>query len=297
MYKPLFILFLLSLSFQSKGNGDDKAMVSLFQKIIGTLADDSMQGRAVSSRFETKAADFILQQFAQVKRAKPFMQTFQFENPETKEVQDSKNVYCYINNKAKSCILIGAHYDHIGLGESKSLSFNKKGQVHNGADDNASGVALMISLMNRYATWASKKYDYVFVAYSAHEIGLFGSKNFKNYISGKISPLALVINFDMVGRLDPREKILAIYGHKSIEEQWKFFNQKFENLNVQTDENEMVHVTDAGVFAASHIPSLSFTTGIHDDYHKVSDDTVYINYEGMVQIEHLLESFLKTITL
>jgi hypothetical protein len=58
----------------------------------------------------------------------------------------------------------------------------------------------------------------------------------------------------------------------------------------------MVHVTDAGVFAASHVPALSFTTGIHDDYHKVSDDTIYINYDGMVQIEHLLESFLKTIT-
>ncbi|HQW46560.1 MAG TPA: M28 family peptidase, partial [Chitinophagaceae bacterium] len=106
-----------------------------------------------------------------------------------------------------------------------------------------------------------------------------------------------VINFDMVGRLDPREKILAIYGYNSIAKVSSFFTPKMENLNIQTDENDMVHITDAGVFAAAQIPALSFTTGTHDDYHKVSDDAKYINYEGMVQIANLLESFLKTINI
>ena len=269
----------------------------MYKNIIETLASDSMQGRAVSSSFETKAADFIQKQFAKEKLATPYIQDFQFTNPDTKELQDSKNVYCYIDNKAKHSILIGAHYDHLGLGEIKSLSFNKKGAVHNGADDNASGVALMMGLLNRYNAWSSKKYNYIFVAYSAHEIGLFGSRNFQNYISSKVSPLALVINFDMVGRLDPREKILAIYGHNSIANESSFFAQKMENLNIRTDENDMVNITDAGVFAAAHIPALSFTTGTHDDYHKVSDDAQYINYEGMVQIANLLESFLKTISI
>ncbi len=297
MYKSLLIVCFIFIPMLGICKGHEKAMVSLYENIIETLAADSMQGRAVSSEFESKAANYIQKQFANVSIAKPIIQEFQFTNPDTKELQVSKNVYCYINNKAKHSILIGAHYDHLGLGEIKSLSFNKKGEVHNGADDNASGVALMIGLLNRYGAWSTKRYNYIFVAYSAHEIGLFGSKNFQKYISNKVSPLALVINFDMVGRLDPREKILAIYGHNSIEKASSFFTQKMENLNIRTDENDMVQITDAGGFAAAQIPALSFTTGTHDDYHKVSDDAQYINYAGMVQIGNLLESFLKTINI
>ncbi len=297
MFKSLLIVFFVFVHLLVISKGNEKAMVSLYKNIIETLAADNMQGRAVSSTFESKAADYIQKQFAKVTVAKPIIQDFQFTNPDTKVLQDSKNVYCYINNKAKHSILIGAHYDHIGLGETKSLSYNKKGEVHNGADDNASGVALMIGLLNRYDEWSLKRYNYIFVAYSAHEIGLFGSRNFQNYISNKVSPLALVINFDMVGRLDPREKILAIYGYNSIAKVSSFFTPKMENMNIQTDENDMVHITDAGVFAAAQIPALSFTTGTHDDYHKVSDDAKYINYEGMVQIANLLESFLKTINI
>lgn len=297
MCKPLLIVFYIFMPLLGICKGHEKAMVSLYENIIETLAADSMQGRAVATVFESKAANYIQRQFAKVSVARPIIQEFQFTNPDTKELQFSKNVYCYINNKAKHSILIGAHYDHLGLGDSKSLSYNKKGEVHNGADDNASGVALMIGLLNRYDVWSTKRYNYIFVAYSAHEIGLFGSKNFQKYISNKVSPLALVINFDMVGRLDLREKILAIYGHNSIEKASSFFTQKMENLNIRTDENDMVQITDAGVFAAAQIPALSFTTGTHDDYHKVSDDARYINYEGMIQIGNLLESFLRTINI
>ena len=126
MFKSLLIVFFVFVHLLVISKGNEKAMVSLYKNIIETLAADNMQGRAVSSTFESKAADYIQKQFAKVTVAKPIIQDFQFTNPDTKVLQDSKNVYCYINNKAKHSILIGAHYDHIGLGETKSLSYNKK---------------------------------------------------------------------------------------------------------------------------------------------------------------------------
>lgn len=297
MFKYSFILFFLCLNTHAICSSGNKVLLSLYKNVIETLADDNMQGRAVSSKYETEAADFIFGQFAGSKLGKPVIQEFEFLNPETKQQQLSKNVYCYVNNNASQTILIGAHYDHIGLGEIKSLSLSKKGQVHNGADDNASGVALMIGLMNQYQMWALKQYNYIFVAYSAHEIGLYGSKDFKDYIALKVKPLALVLNFDMVGRLDENEKIVAIYGYNSISARNSFFSQKIENLNIRTDENDMVYLTDASIFAKSNIPSLSFTTGTHDDYHKVTDDAKYINYKGIYTIQKAIEGFLKTISI
>lgn len=298
MPKIPFILasfFILLLSKQIFATDD--GLIPFYKKVVETLADDNMQGRAVSSVYEDKSAHYILKQFSSFDLAKPALQYFEFANPDNGGLQTSKNVYCYIDNKASKTILIGAHYDHIGLGETRSLSFNKKGQVHNGADDNASGVALMLGLYVSLRQWENKNYNYVFVAYSAHEIGLFGSAAFKQFSLGKFKPVTLALNFDMVGRFDPKEKVVTVYGNKTLSGYNDFFSRENAYFRISTEENDKVFETDAGIYAKASIFALSLTTGIHDDYHKVSDDVEYINYKGIELIQQMVESFLTDLTI
>jgi Zn-dependent M28 family amino/carboxypeptidase len=272
------------------------SLTDFYKQIIEKLAADDMQGRGVSTPFETRAAEFILKHFSVAPQGESGLQDFTYSDPESGELKASKNVYCFVNNQAGKTIVIGAHYDHLGLGSNKSLSYSKQGQVHNGADDNASGIALMMGLYQHYTHYRSLKYNFLFVAYSAHEIGLYGSAAFRTFIESKYPPAVLVLNFDMVGRLDAREKIVAVYGYKSLAKYSRYFDTLgHKALNIRTDENEMIYQTDAGNFAKAGIAALSFTTGIHDDYHKVSDDAKYIDYTGIESIQYVLEGFLKTI--
>ncbi len=270
----------------------NKSIQIYYRKIIQTLANDSLKGRSVSSVYEDIAAKFIYQEFKSTFSSKP--QTHQFTY-QTDSSHFSKNVYYFINNHADSTILIGAHYDHIGMGENRSRSYGKKG-IHNGADDNASGVALMLAIAKRHKLWSSKKYNYVFVAYSAHEIGLFGSAAFAIFCRNNFPPLSLVINFDMVGRFDEKARVLNIYGLKTLRQQQTFFINATFNGKIYTNESDKIFMTDAKVFAEAGISSLSFTTGLHEDYHKISDDEIYINYDGIQMIEQLIEDFLKIIS-
>lgn len=265
---------------------------SYYKYIIQTLADDSMKGRAVASIDEDKSAAFIKRCFKASQRIQAKVQTFTFIHPLDHQNMVSKNVYGYINNRASQTLLIGAHYDHIGLGEYRSLSYHNQGEVHNGADDNASGVALLLNLARQYQRWGSKNYNYVFVAYSAHEVGLFGSMAFKQFLDSSLPKVCLVLNFDMVGRMDQRSKVVSIYGYSSLDHIRSYFHKTPQEVNLQLYENDMILQTDAKAFYENGIPSLSFTTGTHLDYHKISDDEQYINYSGMQWVQDIVEDFL-----
>ncbi len=283
------VLFFL---FQVEISARESSLKPFYKKVIEILASDSLQGREVSTIYEDKAADYITDQFENFRSFKTHRQYFQFTNPENGRMLLSKNIYCYIDHHASKTILISAHYDHIGLGGSKSLSYHNQGQVHHGADDNASGVALMLGLAKNFKHWRNKKYNYLFVAYSAHEVGLFGSSSFKKFAEKQFKHIILVMNFDMVGRLDSKERILSVYGYSSLAKKDDFFRQTPKNIKYSIDENDKVIQTDAGTFASSGVYALSFTTGIHEDYHKISDEARYINLDGIEVIQHLLEQFL-----
>lgn len=284
--KSLVICTVFFLSYVSSGqNLKDKSNRAYYKEIISVLANDSLQGRAASTIYEEKSANFILKKFSQFKRFKPKFQYFNYTRKDSTSVKKSKNIYCYIDNKAPKTILIGAHYDHLGMGEGISRSFSKKG-IHNGADDNASGVALLLGLAKNFKSWQNKKYNYLFVSYSAHEIGLFGSDAFSKFTQEKFKPIALAINFDMVGRLDNDRKIINVYGIQTLTENQ---NKKvdlvpFDGI-VMTNFSDKIYECDLKTFAKNGIPCLSFTTGYHSDYHCVTDDEEFINYSGIVQIE------------
>lgn len=276
---------------------DSLAAINYYKHIVYTLANDSFMGREVSTAHELKAANFVANEFKKIKKFKPQWQSFIYQKYDTSVAKSSNNIYCFINNKADSTVVIGAHYEHIGLGGKLSLGYNKKNQIHNGADDNASGVALLLSLAKNYSNWGNKKVNYLFVAYSAHEIGLFGSLAFYDFAKTKFPPIKGCINFDMVGRLDVyNESNLTFLGIHQFDKVFRGKLKEYKSPNSKVklylDKSDDILLTDCKIFYKNNIKSLSITSGTHNDYHKPDDDAEYIKYEGIYLIQKVVEELL-----
>ena len=271
----------------------DENTIKIYKEIINVLANDSLNGRAASSLYEDKSAQFIIKKLNKFNRQfQTQIQQLNYVRVDSGSIKKSKNLYSYIDNKANNTILIGAHYDHLGMGDGLSRSYGKKG-IHNGADDNASGVALVLSLAQKFTKWENKKYNYLFVFYSAHEIGLFGSAAFSKFAQDHFKPIVLALNFDMIGRLDMNQKILNIYGINTLlYNQLELINTLSFDGIIRTNFSDKIYECDLKKFAEAKIPSLSFTTGIHSDYHKITDDEDQINYFGILQIEKYILQLL-----
>ena len=259
------------------------------------LASDELQGRQTGSDGEKSAADYIAQRFDDLgleeKGTNGYFQDFKF-TPKTDphseasftESEDSRtvigrNVLGYIDNKAERTIVIGAHYDHLGYGDlGGSLFRGEEKEIHNGADDNASGVAVMLNLAYRLRDH-NKNNNYFFMAFSGEELGLLGSNFFVKNSTVPIDKINYMFNMDMVGRLS-NEKTLAIYGTGTsplLKQTVMSNNETFKII-----ENESgVGPSDHTSFYLGDIPVLHFFTGQHSDYHKPTDDADKLNYEGM----------------
>jgi Zn-dependent M28 family amino/carboxypeptidase len=286
----IYLMSVISCFGQSK---KDENTIKIYKEIINVLANDSLNGRAASSIYEDKSAQFIIKKLIKFnKQFQTQIQQFNYVRVDSESIKKSKNLYSYIDNKANNTILIGAHYDHLGMGDGLSRSYGKKG-IHNGADDNASGVALVLSLAQKFTKWENKKYNYLFVFYSAHEIGLFGSAAFSKFAQDHFKPIVLALNFDMIGRLDMNQKILNIYGINTLlYNQLELINTLSFDGIIRTNFSDKIYECDLKKFAEAKIPSLSFTTGIHSDYHKITDDEDQINYFGILQIEKYILQLL-----
>lgn len=206
------------------------------------------------------------------------------------------NVIGYINNKKKKTIIIGAHQDHLGYNEYGGSRSTKGGEIHNGADDNASGVAMMLELMRKIKkTKKLRKHNYLFIAFSGEEQGLLGSNFFVKNPVIDIKDILYMLNFDMVGRLDSSKKTLMVYGVGTTPE-WKTSISKLKtdstNIKIKTTESG-TGASDHTSFYYSNVPVLHFFTGQHYDYHMPSDDESLINYTGMY---HCYDVILQIIT-
>jgi hypothetical protein len=203
------------------------------------------------------------------------------------------NVIGFLDNKAKNTIVIGAHYDHIGWGEENSAYKGEKA-IHNGADDNASGVAVMIEIANRLRkNKKAKNNNYLFIAFSGEEKGLYGSSSFVKDPSIDLNSVNYMINLDMVGRLNPTEKLLYInaVGTSPL---WKdMLNNVQTSIKIKTSDPG-IGPSDHTSFYLQNIPVLHFFTGLHSDYHKPSDDADKLNYEGAAEISDYIIKLIET---
>jgi len=178
---------------------EDKRTMELIKKSVYFLADDKLEGRRTGTKGEKLAAEYISKQFkAAGLEAKgdngSYLQAFPIKGDAERK---GHNIIGYIDNKAANTIVLGAHYDHLGYGEDKnSLYRGDSIMIHNGADDNASGTSALIALGYWLKKSNLKKYNYVLVAFSGEELGLFGSKYFTEHSPVDITKVNYMINMD-----------------------------------------------------------------------------------------------------
>jgi Zn-dependent M28 family amino/carboxypeptidase len=151
--------------------------------------------------------------------------------------------------------------------------------VHNGADDNASGVAAIIELAEKTAASGENRRSVIFVAFGAEEMGLIGSKAFTADPPVVTEKMSGMFNFDMVGRLDTASNSLSIGGTKTSEESEQILNNLNPGFNLAFSE-EGVGPSDHASFYLQNVPVFFVSTGAHSDYHTPYDDTEFINFEG-----------------
>lgn len=191
------------------------------------------------------------------------------------------NVLGFINNGAPQTVVIGAHLDHLGYGEDGgSLLQTKEKLIHNGADDNASGVAAVIELSRLIKRSNFTKSNFLFIAFSGEEQGLLGSKFFAGHPTKDLRSMNYMLNLDMVGRLKPDSRSIIIGGYGTSPAWEKTFKKIKDRDLIPTFDSSGSGPSDHTSFYQKDIPVLFFFTGTHNDYHKPSDDAEKINYEG-----------------
>jgi hypothetical protein len=212
----------------------------------------------------------------------------------TQNQRIAHNVVGYIDNNAASTIVFGAHFDHLGYGEDgNSMLRTKEKFIHNGADDNASGTAVLMELAASIKKLKLKSYNYLFIAFSGEELGLLGSKFYTDHPTINLSTVSYMINMDMVGRLNDSTKTLTIGGigtSPAWGEILPFKNK--QNLTIKVDSSG-TGPSDHTSFYRKDIPVLFFFTGLHSDYHKPSDDYSTINVKGSLAVFNLINSIVK----
>ncbi len=294
----LLVLFISLLGCKQDYTPENK-----IKEDVTFLADDNLEGRQTGTKGEKLAAEYIAKRFKSLglepKGTDGYFQDFTFKpkkanDPHGKADFDVKqedstitgrNVLAFIDNKAEETIVIGAHYDHLGLGFEGTLHRGENNKIHNGADDNASGVAVVLNLVSKLKN-ANKNNNYLFMAFSGEEMGLLGSNYFVKNPTIDSKKINYMINMDMVGRLKA-DSTLAVYGVGTS----PIFKQTIESHNNKfklIEKESGVGPSDHTSFYLADIPVLHFFTGQHEDYHKPSDDIDKLNYKGMEIISNYI---------
>ncbi len=301
MYKIIkfksLVISALFLFLVFKSNGQTDPLMQIRVDVV-YLASDDLEGRETGSAGESLAAGYIQKRMATIGLTaggdESWFQEFRFaSNPHDVKNQDKvgKNVLGFLNKKAKKTIVIGAHYDHLGHGATGSLSPNDH-SIHNGADDNASGVASLLWLAEQLSQVKKLPFNVLFIAFSGEEFGLFGSKAFMENPTIPRESILAMINMDMVGRLNP-EKTISISGVGTSLE-WKQLLDKIKPADFTFNYSDGgIGPSDHTSFYLKDIPVLHFFTGQHKDYHKPSDDSPLVNYSGIKQVSEIILSTIQ----
>lgn len=279
---------------------------------ITFLAGDELKGREAGSPEEAKAANYIADFFRDYNLepagdGETYFQEFtinvaSLQNPHAENTEEdtsaekilSRNVVALLQGAGNSNehIIIGAHFDHLGMGEFGSLYSGEKQRIHNGADDNASGTAGLLELAE-YFSINRPQTDILFIAFSGEEMGLLGSQHFVEHPTVDLQHTRAMINLDMIGRM--HENKLMIFG-TGTSENWEDLltevNADSLSLNLVADGTG---ASDHTSFYNKNIPVLHYFTDTHSDYHRPSDDTDFINAEGQELILKHLARVVKSL--
>jgi len=255
----------------------------------------SISGKAAAALFGSRSLESVQKEFDSGNpHAAGFALdgvTIELATKLVREKRTARNVVAYlpatsaVSGVEKPWILIGAHYDHLGLGRNgNSLATGADaGKPHVGADDNASGSAAVLAVAEGVARQKVRRRHVAIALWSAEELGLIGSSAFVNTPPIAVNELAAYLNFDMVGRMQDNKLAVQATGSSAT---WASLVERANvaagfNLTLQPDPYQP---TDVATFNQASVPSLNFTTGAHLDYHKPSDTADKINYEDLDRI-------------
>jgi len=298
MRRFIFLLFALHICNVTLAQ---ESATNQLKEDVAFLASDELRGRETGTEGAQKAADYIAYRMKKI-GLKPlgsegYFQLFSVtpkSNPHATEVDsnikaiEGKNVIGFRDNGAVNTIVIGAHYDHLGMGGEGSLHAEGEA-IHNGADDNASGVGLMLQLATILSAENDNfsKSNYLFIAFSGEEKGLWGSNYFCKNPTLEIEKINYMLNFDMVGRFQS-EKGLAING-VGTSPAWKGSIATSNKKEIKLILGESgVGPSDHTSFYLVDLPVLHFFTGQHEDYHKPTDDVEKVNFDGIQNIAYFI---------
>lgn len=265
------------------------------------LADDAREGRGVGTVGLDSAAAYLARRFRAAGLAPGgtdgYYQTFRLD-PSAPAVAHAgitvdgpiRNVVGVLPGRgglAREAVVIGAHYDHLGLGGMGSLDPDSTGVVHNGADDNASGTAALMETGRILAARrAGERRTIVFVAFTAEELGLIGSEHYARQAAEAGGATYAMLNFDMVGRLGA-DSLVAIGAGSAAE--WRVL---VDSVNARhglpvSFLSDPWGRSDHSSFYARQIPVLHFFTNTHTDYHRTTDDWDKIDAVGAARVAAL----------
>lgn len=179
-------------------------------------------------------------------------------------------------------VVVGAHYDHLGLGDIGSSTPWRR-EVHNGADDNASGVGALLDVARKISLQSTPVKSVAFVSFTAEELGAVGSEYFCSNCPYPIDSTVAFVNLDTVGRLEANQ--LIIFGATSATELPDVLRASDKGVGLELVEKpEVFGFSDQNPFYSRHIPSLHLFTGANQDYHTPDDDCAGINFQGLAAI-------------
>ncbi len=263
----------------------------------GYLAADDLEGRLAGSPGARCAGDFIASQFELVGlepagedgtffQALPLASSINPHAPSG----TGRNVVALLRGddpeRRMEVVVIGAHYDHLGRGPFGSLEPDAN-EVHNGADDNASGVAALLEAAERLAHRQPPARSILFIAFTGEEFGLLGSAHYTRSPTIPLERAVAMLNLDMVGRLGAGP--LIVYGIDTAAEWEELVSGTAAELGVEVAFNGSGYgPSDHTSFYSSDIPVLHFFTNVHSEYHKPSDDWELIDVEGLFSVSALV---------
>lgn len=257
------------------------------KEFVDTLADDTFEGRETGSRGGHAAAAFLAKQFTELKLAPggdrgSYFQAFQGSSRNILGMMEGSD-----ENLKHEVIILGAHYDHVGYGRPGN-SFGPTGYIHNGADDNASGVSGLLEVVEGLNQLPERpRRTIMFALWDAEEAGLIGSRYWLSTPTIDLKRVKLKINADMIGRL--RNNNLEIYGSRTFAGMRRLISEQNAHTGLNIDFTwKMKEDSDHWPFYARSIPTIMFHTGLHDNYHRPSDDSHLINTEGIREVSRLM---------
>ena len=301
-YIIIFFAFVLVAGCKSKDLSKSDLPTKMIRADVEYLASDVLMGREIGTDGEKAAGAYIADRFKRLGLEPAgengtFFQSVSVNkktaNPHSVDFVDSgsdaitgRNVLALIDKGSQYTIVVGGHYDHLGMGDEGSLHAGDR-EIHNGADDNASGIALILKLAADLRD-TDLKQNVLFIAFTGEEKGLWGSNYYCKNPTTDLSKVNFMINLDMVGRLEEdRGLIINSVGTSPA---WKSSIDKSNISGIK------ITTTESGIGASDHtsfylqdIPAVHFFTGAHEDYHKPADDADKINYDGILKIKEMIQ--------